>query len=232
MTSGAMMAKKDNRVIADPHAIFLQGWRFHCAADLLERNLFNGSSAERMGTAGAEGRLTSFEGSASWPVYGFPNIVNATLSVELLLKALVTIQLGYFEKGHGLSDFFAELNADSQRRIAELYAVFVSRNPIHIRPTISDAASAQVALVDALQQHNKAFEVARYAFERPKGEFTNLRAVRSALLAYFAEFRSDWFQEALHHYLPLPVELGSITSHDLRTCAPEATRFCGSSSRS
>ena len=118
-----------------------------------------------------------------------PLVVNMAFTLELILKCLLTLQVGRFprgNKGHDLHDLFNLLPEADQKAILDIHR--------DLSPALSQSpTNADAYFFKALEMARKDFVDIRYAFERPGPRET--RSLGSLVLAgyhYIFTLRPDW----------------------------------------
>ncbi|MHB9003911.1 MAG: hypothetical protein ACYC6C_07580 [Coriobacteriia bacterium] len=111
-----------------------------------------------------------------------PAVVCTAFSIELFLKALLTIETGGTPRVHSLKRLFGRLSTESATSIERHYDQLTSANP-NVQAMKQQFPQISVALSDVLVSGDRAFEEIRYAYEghaaSPHGLNELARAVRN-----------------------------------------------------
>jgi hypothetical protein len=121
-------------------------------------------------------------------------IVNSSLSLELYLKCLLSLEKGDYTRGHEIVKLFNDLSIDRRTRIKELFAEEFNRIPhlVYLRQQAKDKKKYEIEQI--LQQANNTFVEWRYAFEGLKNvEYTG-QPVRNAVKRVILEIKPDWMK--------------------------------------
>ncbi|HAS6385906.1 TPA: hypothetical protein RZA60_003311 [Vibrio vulnificus] len=96
-------------------------------------------------------------------------IVNASFTLEMLLKAIIYYESGEWKSGHNLITLYQEVSTDSKRVINNRFKELCKLNGAYGRPLNQMQANVgtkiKLNMVEVLRASSTAFESWRYAFD-------------------------------------------------------------------
>jgi hypothetical protein len=202
------MSRRERRAAKiAPEAIFLQGISFHTAF----RHLYYD--------------WKPWHPSGKYAV-NTPACVLSAFASELFFKTIVVVETGRVPKGHNLLVLFNQMSAATQKRVTELwdqYAIEHANRWVEIEEGMGGLPVAR-DLPTALKRGGRAFELARYSYERREEFQFYLGALPEMLKRVIFELRPDWKAYAAKGYddlgLQRPPELKDVDARDWKSASP------------
>ncbi|MBA6231396.1 MULTISPECIES: hypothetical protein [unclassified Colwellia] len=176
--------------------------RFHKTAVLLAEKASNNSSAHTMKfhpiIVNGKSRLTALTSTDRKPDSDFytPYIVNASLSLEILLKWILYIEKNEWVRGHNLTTLFQQLTPASinlaNSKFKELHKATPDYKSVKVKLKKESGITLNWSIASILSKSSLAFEQWRYAFEvKGKSCFLCYGEIYAALLYAKSEIGSS-----------------------------------------